>query len=113
MEITSEIIDVVGKSFSYDEAKKIKTRPHRIKFMGKFITTGSNKTIWRNKGFAKLALINHFETNDKIIELIKQISKENKFCYSNETKELIKKLEADGYIEYAEVDLDGFAVSKK
>ncbi len=60
MNIPPEVIAAIGASFEKAKLPKtVRTRPCRIKFNGEFITTTSKKTVWRNKGFAKAALLNH------------------------------------------------------
>lgn len=91
IKITPEMLTKIENSFGHNnELKQRKTKPCRIKFNGKFVVTISEKTIWRNIGFAKLAL-NHHLQNCNVYDYYK--------C-----KELRKQLEKSGHIEYVEVE---------
>jgi hypothetical protein len=97
-----ELLLKLEKTFSYHTPKTITTRPCRIKFLGNFIVTNSKKTIWRNKGHAKLALLNHFKCSFYSSPL------------PNYTvEEIIKELEKLGHIEYVEADIESFANQAK
>jgi hypothetical protein len=78
--------------------KSRKSIPHRIRFNGEFITTDSNKTIWRTKGHAKSALLNHFHMSigygDKFLK--------DHFPQCKTLKELMLFLEKAGIIQYVE-----------
>lgn len=108
MNITPEIINVISSSFSPNKPPKtVKTRPCRIKFNGEFITTTSKKTIWRNKGFAKSALLNHLNDPNIKISIFN-----NRYVGSREIAKLRDSLEQAGLIQYIEVDIEDFAVTK-
>ncbi|RTL01308.1 MAG: hypothetical protein EKK57_04955 [Proteobacteria bacterium] len=105
MNITPELITTIQRSFKTEKSPKtVKTRPCRIKFYGNFIVTHSGKTVWRNIGFAKSALLCHLQLDSTICHLIGG--------YYN-AKELRTELEKAGLIEYVEVDIEDFAVQKK
>ena len=108
MDITPEIINVISASFSPNKPPKtVKTRPCRIKFNGEFITTTSKKTVWRNKGFAKSALLNHLESYE-----IKTAIFGTRYPGHDAIKKLRDELERLGLIKYVEVDIEDFAVTK-
>jgi hypothetical protein len=121
MNIPPEVIAAINATFENAKyPKTVKTRPCRIKFNGEFITTSSKKTVWRNKGFAKSALLNHLRTRDIAIVVNKYIlnkkGSDRDLCYFGsdfELKYLREELENLGIIEYVEVDLEDFAVQKK
>ncbi len=122
MNIPPEVIAAIDNSFEKAKLPKtVKTRPCRIKFNGEFITTRSKKTVWRNKGFAKSAFLNHLHERP-IGEAINQyILKKNALTHTHHhayvdsriIKELRDELEKLGIVEYVEVDLEDFAVQKK
>ena len=120
MNIPPEVIAAIKSSFENAKLPKtVRTRPCRIKFNGEFITTRSKKTVWRNKGFAKAALLQHLRTRDIAIVVNKYILNKKGYrdlCYFSsdfELKDLREELENLGIIEYVEVDLEDFAVQKK
>lgn len=108
------IIDIFKFSFLYSPPKTVKTRPCRIKVLGQFITTNSKKTVWRNKGFAKSALLNHVLSCPFLAQ--KLTDKGLKNCYgrldSDAAKKLILDLEKEGVIEYVEASVEEFAERK-
>jgi hypothetical protein len=103
MDYTKKLVTTIESTF-ISSATHVKTKPFRIKFNGKFITTTSGKTVWRNIGFAKLALLNHFQTSGTICNFISGYS----HC-----KQIIKELTELGLIEYVEVDIAEYAIQKK
>ena len=122
MNIPPEVIAAIDNSFEKAKLPKtVKTRPCRIKFNGEFITTRSKKTVWRNKGFAKSALLNHLHERPIGAAINQYILKKNAltsthhYAYvdSRIIKELRDELENLGIIEYVEVDIEDFAVQKK
>jgi hypothetical protein len=119
MNIPPEVIDAIKSSFENAKyPKTVKTRPCRIKFNGEFITTRSKKTVWRNKGFAKSALLHHFNgkiITESIYKYLLNASNRHPYFYvpSDEIKKLRDELENLGIIEYVEVDMENFAVQKK
>ena len=124
MNIPPEVIEAVGKSFAAAKTPKtVKTRPCRIKFNGEFITTGSRKTVWRNKGFAKSALLNHIKSTAIISSAIKDFILKARlanqpwnvidYIKSETYKQIADELENQGIIEYVEVDIEDFAIQKK
>ena len=100
MNINPALISKIKSTFKKKEPKTDKTRPCRIMLEDEFITTGSNKTVWRNIGFAKSALLNHFTTY--------VIPNDTKSC-----KLLISMLVSEGYIKFIEVDIEDFSIQKK
>ena len=113
IQIDESIIDLVGSTFKKGkQPKTVKTRPCRIKFNGELITTNSNKTIWRNKGFAKSALLNHLYGSGRMDKAIQEIVG-SPYFNKEILKNLIKDLEAAGIIQYVEVEIEDFAVSKR
>ena len=122
MNIPPEVIAAIDNSFEKAKLPKtVRTRPCRIKFNGEFITTTSKKTVWRNKGFAKAALLNHLHELPIGAAINQYILKKNALTYTHHhayvdsriIKELRDELEKLGVIEYVEVDLEDFAVQKK
>jgi hypothetical protein len=121
MNIPPEVIAAIKSSFENAKyPKTVKTRPCRIKFNGEFITTSSKKTVWRNKGFAKTALLQHLRTRDIAIVINRYIlnkkGSDMDLCYLGsdfELKDLREELENLGIIEYVEVDIENFAVQRK
>lgn len=74
MNIPIEVIEAIAQTFAAAKTPKtVKTRPCRIKFNGEFITTSSKKTVWRNKAFAKSALLNHLCSGSIAIAVNKYI----------------------------------------
>lgn len=123
MNIPPEVIEAVGKSFAAAKTPKtVKTRPCRIKFNGEFITTGSRKTVWRNKGFAKSAFLHHIKSNTiiwpAIRDFILKVRLANQpwnvidYIKSETYKQIADELENQGIIEYVEVDIEDFAIQK-
>lgn len=105
MNITPEIISIIGSSFTRNKTPNtVKTRPCRIMFNSFYITTNSGKTVWRNKGFAKSALLNHLQSSYDVCGLVGG--------YFN-VKNLSNELEKAGLIQYIEVDIENFAVRKQ
>lgn len=121
MNIPPEVLKAVEESFLESKyPKTVKTRPCRIKFNGKFITTGSKKTVWRNKAFAKTALLNHLHSGYIAIAINKYILNKQgpdrnltSVLGSYELKTLRDELEKQGIIEFVEVDMEDFAIQKK
>ena len=120
MNIPPEVFKAIEESFLEKYPKTVKTRPCRIKFNGKFITTGSKKTVWRNKAFAKTALLNHLRSGFIAIAINKYILNKQgpdrnltSVLGSYELKTLRDELENQGIIEFVEVDMEDFAIQKK
>ncbi len=92
-----------------------KARPHRIKFMGEFVTLNSGKTVWKRIGDAKSALNNHFdsyatigafrryETPSSVNLIMQNLFADKKYPYQH-VKELIDLLEKAGVVEFVPVD---------
>lgn len=124
MNIPPEVIQAIGQSFAVTKTPKtVKTRPCRIKFNGEFITTGSRKTVRRNKGFAKSALLNHIKSTAIISSAIREFILKEKlankpwnvvdYIKSETYKQIAEELEKQGIVEYVEVDIEDFAIQKK
>ena len=119
MNIPPEVIAAINATFEKAKLPEtVRTRPCRIKFNGEFITTRSKKTVWRNIGFAKSALLHHFHSKiitESIYKYLLNVSDRSRYFYvpSDEIKKLRDELENLGIIEYVEVDMEGFAVQKK
>lgn len=111
LEIKDELIEVIQQSFKTEPGPK-KSKPCRIKFLGKFITVSSKKTVWRNRGFAKSALLNHFVSSREINKFLKILLKKEPYEYidSELIKNMIKTFEQNGQIEYVEVDFESLAI---
>jgi len=121
MNIPPEVIAAINDTFEKAKlSKTIKTRPCRIKFNGEFITTSSKKTVWRNIGFAKSALLHHLHSRYIAIAINKYIlnkqGTDRDLAYLGtqyDLKTLRDELEKLGIIEYVEVDIEDFAVQRK
>ena len=124
MNIPLEVIEAIEKSFLATKfPKTVKTRPCRIKFNGEFITTKSKKTVWRNKGFAKSALLHHIKSNiiisSAILEFVLRAKLVNQpwtavdRIKSETYKQIADELEKQGVVEYIEVDIENFAIQRK
>lgn len=109
--ITPELIQVIEITFSNRGSKTVKTKPRRIKFNGQFITTESKKTVWRNIGFAKSALLNHLNSQLILSVYIKKTFNMD-YVYGTVCKQIIRDLEKAGVVEYIEVDVETLAVQK-
>ena len=104
-----KIIESIKNSFQEIREKKLSTRPCRISFDGKFVKLESGKTIWRNKGFARSALLNHLTTSDKSpFRWHKDLQN-----YKDLAKNAIKELEESGILRFVEADVVDFACSPK
>ena len=111
IQINDSLISAIELTFSNRNSTTVKTKPCRIKFNGKFITTESKKTVWRNIGFAKSALLHHFNCQHTVSHYLKSIYNVD-YNYGAVNKQLIRDLEAAGVIEYVEVDMESLAVQK-
>lgn len=105
------LISSIEQTFLGRSSTAVKTKPCRIKFNGKFITTESKKTVWRNIGFAKSALLNHFNCQHTVSQYLKSTYNVD-YTYGSVNKQLIRDLEAAGVIEYVEVDMESLAIQK-
>ena len=111
IQINDSLISAIELTFSNRNSTTVKTKPCRIKFNGKFITTESKKTVWRNIGFAKSALLNHLNCQYTISQYLKSTHNLD-YTYGSVNKKLIRDLEAAGVIEYIEVDVESLAIQK-
>jgi len=110
MNITSQVLDIITSTFKSTNTT-IKTKPCRIKFRGKFITTASKKTMWRNCGFAKSALLNHFQNDYSICQLVGTLyGTPDRMYYC--CKDFIRELENQNIVEYVEVDIEEVDIEK-
>lgn len=109
--IDDTLISTIEQTFLGRNSKTVKTKPCRIKFNGKFITTESKKTVWRNIGFAKSALLNHLNCQYTVSQHLKS-SHGLDYTYGSVNKQLIRDLEAAGVVEYVEVDVESLAIQK-
>lgn len=99
-----KLVAAIEQSFIPDRRDyPIKTKPCRVKFKGNFIVTINGKTIWRNKGFAKISLGHHLNASSDVF----------KFIGNNRAPDIIKELEQTGLIEFVEVEVEEFAVAKR
>lgn len=93
--ISPTILNFIDASFY--SAKPLKHyKPCRIKYDGDYIAVSSGKSVWKHRGHAKNALINHF-----------QYGKEKAFIVSNgfkDAKEFVKFLDDNKVIEFVEFD---------
>ena len=98
--IPQEIVDNIVNSFL--PASTGKTKPCRIKINGQFIATNSKKTMWRNIGFARSALTNHFSGNGGARDIIiKHFGAD--FYYKKGVKAILVELERLKVIEFVEI----------
>lgn len=98
--IPQEVIDGIANSFL--PASTGKTKPCRIKINGQFIATGSKKTMWRNMGFARSAMLNHFNSNKGVMNIIVKHFGED-FYYKKGRKAILVELERLKVIEFVEI----------
>jgi hypothetical protein len=111
IQINDSLISIIELTFCNRNSTTVKTKPCRIKFNGKFITTESKKTVWRNIGFAKSALLNHINCQSTVSQYLKSTYNVD-YTYGTVNKQLIRDLETAGVIEYIEVDVESLAVQK-
>ena len=109
--IDNRLISTIEQTFLGKNSTTVKTKPCRIKFNGKFITTESKKAVWRNIGFAKSALLNHFNCQHTVSQYLKSTYNVD-YTYGSVNKQLIRDLETAGVIEYIEVDVESLAIQK-
>lgn len=107
--ITQQELDLIKSTFT-SEPSKVKTKPRRVKFLGEFITTASKKTVWRNRGFAKSALVCHFQSSHALCLLAGKLFGSGSGYYH--CKDLIRALEAQKAIEYVDVEIEELAQRK-
>lgn len=111
---TPEQLTALKNTFKSTKPLK-KSRPHRIKFMGEFITLNSGKTVWKRIGDAKSALNNHLgsyamigafrrdETPSPVNLIMRDFFADKRYPYQH-VKELILLLEKAGVVEFVPVD---------
>lgn len=102
VKITQDLINVVSATF-VKKTSTVKTKPCRVKFEGQFITTESGKTVWRNIGFAKSAMLNHLNSQLAISVYLQKILG-TPYVYGKIVKEMLRELERAGVVEYVEVN---------
>jgi hypothetical protein len=107
--ITNEELSRLQQSFPEFKEKKVSTKPCRIKFCGKFIRLSSGKTIWRTKGFAKTALLNHLKDSRELPKSCYHFAGTVPYVVSDEVKKLLRELESTGVVQYVEVGTQEFA----
>ena len=112
MKITDKTISIIGNTFKDEEPRTVRTKPCCIKFNGKFITTKSKKTVWRNIGFAKSAFISHIKSSGIRLHLAECLGLKDDYRYCF-LKDLVKELQELKVLEFVEVDNSTFAVQKK
>ena len=103
---------LIGATFTYKKPSTVKTKPCRILFQQKYITTQSGKNIWRNLGFAKLALLNHITSTVNNRFDGSRPGWQNRLSNS-EAKVLIAELVDSGVIQFVEAEIESFAESKR
>lgn len=97
--IPKEIIDYL--SLTFKKGKTVKpTTPYRIKFLGEFVTLESGKTLWRTKGHAKSAMVNHIKSkiryDDSFWKMLEKMTPKNRY----KIEFIHEKLMEEGVIEY-------------
>lgn len=98
--IPKEVVDKITNSFL--PASTGKTKPYRIKINGQFIAMTSKKTMWRNIGFARSALLNHVSGNGGVKDIIiKHFGTD--FYYKKGFKVILVELERLKVIEFVEI----------
>ena len=100
LKIPQEIVDNIVNSFL--PASTGKTKPCRIKINGQFIATNSKKTMWRNIGFARSALLNHFGGSSEVKDIVIKHFGED-FYYKKGVKVILVELEKMKVIEFVEI----------
>ena len=110
MNLTKQNLQTIKETFKVKQYKHPKPlRPYRVKFMGEFITTGSNKTIWRKIGDAKSAITLHF-SNER--GMFRDFLPHEKYTWGKDfvkdetVRELIQYLEQEKILEYIEVSAE-------
>lgn len=69
----------------------------RVKVNGQFISTASNKTVWKEIGHAKNAIINHIDNSQ---------ANDNPRSNRLDGKEVLQELMRCGVIEFIEFPID-------
>ena len=111
MNLTKENLKVIKGTFNKLCVDPKPIRPCRVKFMGEFVTTSSDKTIWRKKGHAKSAIALHFSNNRSCF---KEFLPHEKYTWGKDfvkdetVRELIQYLEQEKILEYVEVSAEQF-----
>lgn len=112
MQLTEQNLKTIKETFKLKQYKHPKPlRPCRVKFMGEFITTGSNKTIWRKIGDAKAAITLHLSNKRG---MFRNFLPNVKNMYGGisvgdeAVRELIQYLEQEKLIEYIEVSAEQY-----
>lgn len=112
MELTKENLQTIKETFKVKQYKHPKPqRPCRVKFMGEFITTGSNKTIWRKIGDAKSAITLHLSSKRGMFrDFLPHMQSMYGTVYVEDktVRELIQYLEQEKIIEYIEVSAEQY-----
>ncbi len=98
--VPQEVVNEITNSFL--PASTGKTKPCRIKIKGQFIATNSKKTMWRNIGFARSALLNHFSGSSAVKDIVIKHFGED-FYYKKGTKAILVELERLKVIEFVEI----------
>lgn len=96
------------ESLTPKETKRKLTKVTRILFDGEFVTTFSNKTVWRQLGHAKSALKNHMTE----IEYKQQRQVKNYLC-SGFAEKFINSMVECGRLKFVEVDAAEFVKIKQ
>lgn len=108
IQIDPKWLDILRKSAKVAESKPKKIKPCRIKLDGKFLTLDSGKTIWKRKGDAKSAFKNNFSRYAKgglVYEVETALAPQGNYEKRNEMwRAFVKELEAQGIVEFVEVD---------
>lgn len=103
--MTEKEFDEIVKILSY-HTKKVGTlkneKPCRVKINGKYFYTFKNKTVWKNKTCAKLALYSYLE--DAIYDVMPEIESLYSADRRERIKEVSKILEEKKLIEYVELE---------
>ena len=112
--IDQDVLTQIDATFVKKDHHLRKSTPCRVRFLGKFITTKSGKTLWRTVGHAKSAILNHFEQQCGSYHGKKNLPflPRSQYGYvDGETmKGFIRQLESEGHLEYVPVNNEGLPI---
>jgi transposase len=104
-EIYREFEERAIKSLAPKTHKNKKSKITRIKFDGQFITTTSNKTVWRTKSFAASALRGHL---DPIADAVVRHEKDY-IRMTPHVDKFIQDMQNSGRLEFVTASAEDFA----
>ena len=109
--IDQDVLRQIDATFMKKDHRLRKSTPCRVRFLGKFITTKSGKTLWRTMGHAKSAILNHFERCSRFGYGLPFLPRGQYGYVDGETmKGFIRQLESEGHLEYVPVNNEGLPI---